>query len=80
MCVCAPNPYLEDYVMSCINLIEIWEDSGQVVRDVEAHSFSFPPAFAIANTWNHSPSACPTCATIECQMLTCQRIGAWPIE
>ena len=46
-----------DQIMPCINLFEYWEGSGQLVRDVNAHSFAFPFAFSTPCPWIFRPLA-----------------------
>ena len=53
----ALKPGSDKTVMSCLSILEYWEDGAKVIGEVMAHTFRFPVLFAIANPWNPKPCA-----------------------
>ena len=47
----------EDCTMSCLSVLEFWEDGGKLIRDVASNTLNFPKAFATGNPWNHRTHA-----------------------
>ena len=48
----ALKPDSEESAISCLDVLEFWEDGGRLTRDVGANALHFPKSFATGNPWN----------------------------
>ena len=45
--------------MSCINVLEFWEDGGKLIRDVAANAFNFPTIELMLSPWTMPATSSP---------------------